>query len=182
MDGPYDTRPMSRAPADLVNAVELARRAARLERTVGLSQLPRLAEAGALKGTRVQAKLEFGSLEGRTTVAVLVDGEVVLPCQRCLRPCVCDVEESALLAVVARDADEVPGGYEPLLGDAERLSVVELIEEQVLLGLPLVPMHPTAVACGAAAAALDAAADEAAVDEKQRPFSNLRQLLDKGEG
>jgi uncharacterized protein len=86
-----------------------------------------------------------------------------------------------MLAVVARDTDDVPGGYEPLLGDAERLSLVELIEEQVLLGLPLVPMHGTAAECGAALAALAADQGEAAADdEKQRPFANLRELLDKG--
>ena len=77
--------------------------------------------------------------------------------------------------------DDVPGGYEPLLGDAERLSVVELIEEQVLLGLPLVPMHETAAECGAVRAAPGGAADEpAAVEETQRPFANLRELLEKG--
>jgi len=173
---------MSPAPADLVNAVELAGRAARLERTLGLAQLPRLVEAGALEGTRAHAQLVFGMFEGRTTVAVQVDGEVFLACQRCLRPCACDVDESALLAVVARDTDEVPGGYEPLLGDAERLSVGEVIEEQVLLGLPLVPMHATAAECGAAATAIEAVAGEPAADEKQRPFANLRQLLDKGDG
>jgi uncharacterized protein len=173
---------MSPAPADLVNAVELAGRAARLERTLGLSQLPRLVEAGALEGTRTHAQLVFGSLEGRATIAVQVDGEVLLTCQRCLRPCACAVDESALLAVIARDSDEVPGGYEPLLGDAERLAVVEVIEEQLLLGLPLVPMHATAADCGAVAATLDIVGDEAAADEKQRPFSNLRQLLDKGTG
>ena len=172
---------MSPAPADLVNAVELAGRAATLERHLQLAQLPRLAEAGALDGTQVSAQLEFGRFDGRATITVRVEGEVFLACQRCLKPCACDVDESALLAVVASDADEVPGGYEPLLGDAERLSVAELIEEQVLLGLPLVPMHATAAQCGAAAAA--PAADEAgpAADEKQRPFANLRELLEKGQ-
>jgi uncharacterized metal-binding protein YceD (DUF177 family) len=92
------------------------------------------------------------------------------------------VDESALLAVVARDTDEVPGGYEPVLGDAERLSVIELIEEQVLLGLPLVPMHAMAAECGASATVIEAVADEPTADEKQRPFANLRQLLDKGDG
>jgi uncharacterized protein len=173
---------MSPAPADLVNAVDLAGRAARLQRTLGLWQLPRLVEAGALEGTRANAQLVFGTLEGRTTLAVQVDGEVFLACRRCLRPCACAVDESALLAVIARDTDEVPGGYEPLLGEAERLSVVEVIEEQVLLGLPLVPMHATAAGCGEVAAALDAVGDEAAADEKQKPFANLRQLLDKGAG
>ena len=171
---------MSPAPADLVNAVELAGRAATLERHLQLAQLPRLAEAGALGGTQVRAQLEFGRFDGRTTIVVGVEGEVFLVCQRCLRPCACEVDESASLAVVARDTDEVPGGYEPLLGDAEQLSLAEVIEEQVLLGLPLVPMHDTAADCGAVAAALDAAEDEPAVDETQRPFANLRELLEKG--
>jgi uncharacterized protein len=173
---------MSPAPADLVNAVELAGRAATLERRMGLAQLPRVVEAGALEGTQVRAQLVFGRFEGRTTVEVRVEGEVFLACQRCLRPCPCAVDEAASLVVVTRDADELPGGYEPLLGDPERLSLAELIEEQVLLGLPLVPMHSTAEQCGAAVAALAAIEDEAAADEKQRPFANLRQLLDKGTG
>jgi uncharacterized protein len=171
---------MSPASVDLVNAVELASRAARLERTLGLPQLKRLVEAGALEGTRIVAGLTFGVFGGRTTISARVEGEVVLACQRCLHPCTCTVEESAALAVVARDTDDVPGGYEPLLGDAERLSVVDLIEEQVLLGLPLVPMHATAALCGAAAPAPIAAGTEPAVDDRQRPFANLRELLDKG--
>jgi uncharacterized protein len=171
---------MSHAPADRVNAVELAGRAATLERRLGLSQLPRLAEAGALDGTQVTAQLEFGTFDGRATVTVRVEGEVFLACQRCLKPCACVVDEEALLAVVASDTGEVPGGYEPLLGDAERLSVVEVIEEQVLLGLPLVPLHETAAECGAVAAALAAVEDEPAVEETQRPFANLRELLEKG--
>ena len=173
---------MSSAPADLVNAVELAGRSATLERRVGLRHLPRLAEAGALEGTRASAELAFGKFDGRTTVEVRVSGELVLTCQRCLRPCTCAVNESASLVVMASDADEVPGGFEPLLGDAERLSVTELIEEQLLLGLPLVPKHATAALCGAAPAAIAISATEAAADETQRPFANLRQLLDEGSG
>ena len=172
---------MSHAPADRVNAVELAGRAATLERRLGLSQLPRLVEAGALDGTHVHAWLEFGTFEGRATIEVRVEGAVFLACQRCLKPCACAVNEEASLVVVADDTNEVPGGYEPLLGDAERLSVVEVIEEQVLLGLPLVPMHATAAECGAAAAALAAVEDEPAVEETQRPFANLRELLEKGQ-
>ena len=88
--------------------------------------------------------------------------------------------ETAQLAVVTDDTEDVPGGFEPVLGDPERLSVTDLIEEQLLLGLPLVPVHATAAQCGAVAAALAANEDELAADEKQRPFANLRELLDKG--
>jgi uncharacterized protein len=173
---------MSSAPADLVNAVELAGRSATLERRLSLRQMPRLVDAGALEGTRASAELTFGESEGRTTVEVQVSGELVLTCQRCLRPCTCAVYESASLVVMTSDADEVPGGFEPLLGDAERLSVTELIEEQLLLGLPLVPKHATTALCGAAPAAIAISATEAAADETQRPFANLRQLLDEGSG
>jgi len=170
---------MSHAPADQVNAVELAGRAATLERDYRLSQLPRLVEAGALEGTRAHASLGFGTFERRVTVEARVEGVFVLPCQRCLRPCDCGIDESALLAIVASDEDEVPGGYEPLLGDAERLSLGELVEEQMLLGMPLVPMHEDETQCGAVQVETTTGGAEA--DEKQKPFANLRDLLDKGE-
>jgi len=110
-----------------------------------------------------------------------VEGSIVLVCQRCLRPCDCRVAESAQLIVVADDAAEIPGGFEAALGDAERLSVTELIEEQLLLGMPLVPLHEEAAQCREASAEKAAVATHAAAKDKQRPFSNLRELLDKGE-
>jgi uncharacterized protein len=172
---------MLAARSDLVNAVDLASREATLERSLVLAQLPRLADAGALEGTWATARLTFGKFDGNTTVDVSVEGQVVLQCQRCLRPCTNEVTESALLAVVADDAAEVPGGYEPALGDAERLSVTELIEDQLLLGLPLVPMHEDEAECGAKAAPKASVGTDPTAEEKQRPFANLRELLDKGE-
>jgi uncharacterized protein len=172
---------MSPARSDQVNAVELAGRAATLEREFGLTQLPRLTEAGALEGTRVHAVLVFGRFEGRPTVDLKVDGVVMLQCQRCLRPSECRVDDAAQLAIVADDTAEVPGGYEVSIGDAERLSLAELIEEQVLLGMPLVPLHEYESECGVIPAPEGIVEVDSAVDEKQRPFANLRELLDKGE-
>jgi uncharacterized protein len=175
---------MSPAPADQVNAKELAGRAATIRRSLELRQLPRVAQAGALEGTRVDAELRFALFEGRATVVVQLEGVIVLACQRCLRPCDCALDEEALLIVVATDADEVPGGYEPAIGDAEHLSLADLIEEQVLLGMPLVPKHEDAALCGPAAGAkvrVKAEPAEARAEEKQTPFANLRELLDKGE-
>lgn len=172
---------MSPARSDLVNAVELAGRAATLERTYGLDQLPRLAEAGALAGTGVHARIEFGRHEGRTTVNLAVAGSVALPCQRCLRPVEYPVDDDALVAIVADEAATVPSGYEAVLGDAERLSLVELVEEQVLLGMPLVPLHEDEADCDAGAAHGTVVEPGAAVEETQRPFANLRELLGKNE-
>ena len=176
---------MSPGPADQVNAKELAGRAAVVERKLGLGQLERVVASGGLPGTRISARLQFGTFERRTTVDVRVDGTVVLQCQRCLQPCECAVADLAQLIVVTLDTDEVPEGYEPVLGSAEQLSLTAVIEEQVLLALPLVPAHEDAARCAPVTGALRvepaAAATQAAratSADTQMPFANLRELLE----
>jgi uncharacterized protein len=180
---------MSPGPADQVNAKELAARAAVVQRRLDLAQLERVHEAGGLAGTRVDAQLRFGTFERWTTVDVVVEGAVSLPCQRCLQPCECDVDEAAQLVVVRDEDEDVPGGYEPVVGSPEQLSLVAVIEEQVLLALPLVPMHepgtPGCVPTGDDAVLLAPRSDVeqvavpgAAHEEKQTPFANLRELLE----
>jgi uncharacterized protein len=110
-----------------------------------------------------------------------MEGSLVLSCQRCLRPCDCRVSESAMLMIVEDEGQEVAGGYEPVIADPERLSVTELIEEQLLLGMPLVPMHDEDARCLDATGGVATVATGAAVEDRQRPFANLRELLDKGE-
>jgi uncharacterized protein len=171
---------MSAARSDLVNAVELASRSASLERRLELAHMPRLREAGALEGTRASAHLTFGTFEKRPTIELALEGRVVQPCQRCLRPMESHWSETAQLIVVGDDSDDVPGGYEPVIGDAERLPLTELIEEQLLLGMPMVPVHAEA-GCNEAPAAKSIGASHVPSDERQRPFANLRELLDKGE-
>ena len=180
---------MSPGPADQVNAKELSARPAVIDRPLDLPQLERVVQAGGLPGTRIDARLQFGAFEGRTTVDVRVEGKAVLECQRCLKPCEITVDESALVVIVREETDDVPGGYEPFVGMPEQLSLSALIEEQVLLALPLVPAHEAGTGeCLssdveavplAPAAAVGAVAEEAAVEKKQTPFANLRELLEK---
>ena len=180
---------MSPGPADQVNAKELSARAAVIARQFELPQLERVAQAGGLPGTRVQAQLRFGAFEGRPTVDVRVAGTVRLVCQRCLQPCAIAVDETALVAIVGAETDDVPGGYEPFVGVPESLSLPALIEEQVLLALPLVPAHEagspecrSSAAEGvplAPASAIEPAVAVTAAKETQTPFANLRELLGK---
>jgi uncharacterized protein len=183
---------MSPGPADQVNAKELSARAAVLERHYELAQLERVAEAGGLPGTRIDAQLRFGATEGVTIVDVRVTGIAVLTCQRCLAPCECEVDESAQVAIVGEETNEVPEGFEPFVGRVEQLSLGAVTEEQVLLALPLVPMHaagsPQCRSSGAEVVPLartpaveSAAAKKAAAVEKQTPFANLRELLGKND-
>ena len=181
---------MSPGPADQVNAKELSARAAVVERHYELAQLGRVAEAGGLPGTRIEAQLRFGSFDGRPTVDVRVEGATVVTCQRCLQPCASTVAEQATVIVVGGEDEDVPGGHEPFVGSPEHLSLTALIEEQVLLAMPLVPMHepgdPQCLARGAEGVSLapssagqPAATSAAVAAEKQTPFANLRELLDQ---
>jgi uncharacterized protein len=181
---------MSPGPTDQVNAKELSARAAVVERRLGVGQLARLQDAGGLPGTRIDAQLRFGTFGGRTTVDVRVAGVAVVACQRCLQACDCALDETAQVVVVRDEDEEVPGGYEPFVGSPEQLSLAAVIEEQVLLALPLVPMHePGDARCRATKdveplvprAEPEAGAPPEA-EEKQTPFANLRELLErKGE-
>jgi uncharacterized protein len=178
---------MSPGPADQVNAKELSARAALVERSLDLAQLDRVRDAGGLPGTRIAAQLRFGSFERWTTVDVRVEGVAMVPCQRCLQPCAADVNESARVMVVRDEDEQIPGGFEPFVGTPEQLSLTALVEEQVLLALPLVPAHPPGDAQCRASAEVEPLAPssphgpaaQAAAEEKQTPFANLRELLDK---
>jgi uncharacterized protein len=182
---------MSPGPADQVNAKELSARAAVLDRSLEAPQLERVAAAGGLPGTRIVAQLRFGAFEGRTTIDVRVEGSAMVTCQRCLQPCALDVDESARVMLVRDEDEEVPDGFEPFVGAPEQLSLTAVVEEQVLLALPLVPMHAPGdpqcrVQVGADVVPLvpsseDRPSARAAADEKQTPFANLRELLGKND-
>jgi uncharacterized protein len=82
----------------------------------------------------------------RLALRVTIRGEVVLTCQRCLNDLPFEVELERRV-YLARDAGELerleqslgPEGEAILAGG--KLNLVDLVEDEVLLGLPLVPMH-----------------------------------------
>ena len=98
----------------------------------------------------------FCRISGRTdqhsgcVLRVEIRGEVGLTCQRCLSglthevAIACEVYLAANEAELERRSAEVESGADVILRGA-KMSLVELIEEEVLLGLPLAPMHPPGV-------------------------------------
>ncbi len=179
--GAYDTRPMPDTPDDPVDATLLAGRAAAVLRGYSLQDLPRVKLAGALPGTEMAVEFRFGSAETGVAVETHLEGKVVLICQRCLQSVEVPVISDSMLAVLGTDAaaNELPEDREPVVADATRLDLRWLAEEEVLLALPLVPMHDAA--CAPAEVETDAAGDEAPPEgeRRHRPFENLRDLLNK---
>jgi uncharacterized protein len=172
---------MSRPPAvsnDLiVDADVCARAGSTLERHFSVAELPRLQEAGGQDGSRIDVRLRFSSFDGKPAIDGALSGTVRLQCQRCMEPVSIPIDERFQVLLVQQERAEEPGGYEPVIADAAHFDVRWLAEEQALLALPLVPLHP-AGECEEAGA-LPRQAQPATRTGTQRPFENLRDLLEK---
>ncbi|MFZ8886473.1 MAG: YceD family protein [Steroidobacteraceae bacterium] len=143
-------------------------------------ELPRLAEAG-LDGTGwVDVVLRFSAVgDGRVGCDLALSGSLTLQCQRCLQPYEQALAGSSRLVFVEDGSDE-PGGEadetEAYPVKAGWLDLMELVEEEALLAVPLVARHePGAEGCGGDH---EHVADDRAEEEpRQRPFAGLKDLL-----
>ncbi len=176
----YHTRPMPATPDEPVDAIVLASREAVVERRYELAGLPRVGEAGGLPGTGMTVRFRFSRAEGGIGIDTALDGQVVLTCQRCLRPVTVPVEGGSALVLVADDAaaEQAPEGREPVVAEANHVDLTWLSEEEMLLALPLVPLHDEACSPAVASEAVAVVADPPQ-GKRQRPFENLRDLLKK---
>lgn len=184
---------MASQAANAVATVVLSEVAERQEQVsvhYGAAELPRLAAlvdeaakdavGGDMIAPDVCAVLSFSQHEAPSFVAVSVqiEGTYTLPCQRCLELIAVNVKIDQQLAVgdgldvavlEALEADIEHWDHE---GDT--LALAELVDELVMLDLPLVVAHATLEDCGPLAKQL-AGDDAAAVS--QRPFAGLQALM-----
>lgn len=173
---------MSKPLADPVDAKRLAADGAVLERRYTLADFPRLADVLVSPAGDVAVRVAFLTLaEGVVGCELDVQAAPLLRCQRCLEPCTIEVDSSTRLALVGSDAEaqQVPEGFEPVVTDAARLALHELVEDELLLSLPIVPRHDDSDACSPRAAGepLHETRAEGEAQDLRRPFANLKDLL-----
>lgn len=114
----------------------------RFQGSVPLAQLKRLAPQLADAAGALEVDLEAGKDEqGHPSLRGTIRGDLNLMCQRGLHPFPwrCDLAPS--LALVASDADEKKAlaSGEPYLVENDRLPLRDLVEDEVLLALPMMP-------------------------------------------
>lgn len=107
------------------------------------------------------------------------DAQVPLTCQRCLKPVLVDLE-------VDRDFRFVPDedtalaeddtSEEDLLVLSAEFDLLALVEDELLMDLPLVPMHE---ACESEHVPTSSGSDDAVLSEKPNPFAVLAALKSK---
>ena len=102
----------------------------------------------------VRATLRFRQ-RGGGWLAVELDyqGSVHLVCQRCLEPFRHEVVETVNVVVTNGDSVSlaVPEGYEPFELEGGRLQPAQLIEDELIVAIPLVPKHARVEDCGSLA-------------------------------
>jgi uncharacterized protein len=141
----------------------------------------RLCGALASSDGEVRYRLDFGRDElGTDYVDVHAQAALTMVCQRTLEPFVLPVTVDSRLGLIRQERDEagLPPGCEPLLVPEDgRLHSADVIEDELLLALPLVPVNP------------DSSLPEALVDRgepepeqgeapshENNPFAVLREL------
>lgn len=149
---------------------------AELEFAIPLVEFPRLAAQLARPEGSARGRVRFRRELGHVVAELTVSGEAWLVCQRCLEPVHRALAGESRLALVAdaAGADAVPAGLDAMIVEDERVSIRELVEEELLLDLPIVPLHENPADCVQSGAP---AAVPPQSDTRQTPFAQLGELL-----
>lgn len=127
----------------------------------------------------LRARLSFGFADGRDTLPA-VDGtasaSVQLMCQRCLEPF--DLELTAELRYLLLTSEQSAaqlGGYEVWELEKSTFRPSDLVEEALIMAMPMAPMHKDVKDCGALIEGLGET--NTSDSDIARPFADLRSLM-----
>ena len=152
-----------------------------------ISALPRLSEETSCvelgDGFHWQIDTHFADSPGsepRQILKLAIKGRIHLVCQSCLQDCGLDLVQESRFVMVATEAEAdafsmEDDQQEPLVA-SQHFDLLSLIEDEILLSLPLIPKHPEG-ACQAHAASFgeDGEVVEAS-DKPQNPFNILKNM------
>ncbi len=94
----------------------------------------------------VHYRLKFG-LDDENFVYIhgWMETELSLECQRCLKPIAKNMSSEFYLSPVqtSEEAESLPERYEAIFLEEECISIERILEEELILNLPIAPMHST---------------------------------------
>ena len=160
-----------------IDPFRLCEARASLSGPVPLKQMQRLKPLLASDSGEINVVLDFDIDElGVPFVKGELQAELSLICQRCLEPFPFVVKQQSTLAWVRSDqeAERLPLRYEPYLVESNPLILNDVIEDELLLALPQIPMHAEAQC--PASKWLKQQHAETADETEENPFSVLANL------
>jgi uncharacterized protein len=154
----------------------LADGGADIEFAVPLAELSGLRSLRAGVAGNVHGRARFSREQDMVVAELALHGSATLECQRCMRPMELPIDTLTRIALVASEGEaaRVPSDLEPVLVAGGRISAGELVTEELLLTLPIVPLHGHGAVCASASAG---AALPQNGGETHKPFARLGELL-----
>lgn len=120
-----------------------------------------------------KSSLQYPLLEGT------VEGEIVQTCQRCLGDTITKIDEKFTLLLVTSEIAQTAEqeGHDIFEYDEATIDTIGLIEEEVMLALPIVAKHESVDECLPIAQKWMKNKEHVAADQhKQNPFAKLKDL------
>ncbi len=127
----------------LIDPVSFSERGKRLSGKIEINKLVRLSGLLLENAGVVDIDIAFEK-EGRlSTIQGGLKANLKLECQSCLKEVTFSIDRDFKLGLVMslEQADELASDCEPLILESEKISLNELIEDELLLALPDFPRH-----------------------------------------
>ena len=130
----------------VLDGLEFARNGGVLDRRVSVAEMPRLADSLAAAAGWLAVRIEGArDEEGKSWLQLEVAGSLVLRCQRCLGPLEFPLAVNSRLQLIAPGEawpdDELADDSADAIAAVGAIDVLALVEDEVLLALPIAPRH-----------------------------------------
>jgi uncharacterized protein len=137
---------MSQRLPSFIDPFNFVERQCQIAGILDISAMDRLGDILTQYSGQVAIDLVFYKDKGQAAVKGHVETELMLNCQNCLETMIWSIDKQFKLGIVASaDAvDRLSDEYEPLLVEGETISLVEMIEDELLLNIPAFPKHQQA--------------------------------------
>lgn len=140
-----------------------------------LARFERLREIINDSSGEVTARLRFGTSAGTRCLDGSIKAELELRCERCLEPVKKHIETGFRFGLVTSEdeAELLPKEFEPLIITGSEQSLIDLVEDELLLSLPIVARHEEECSEILQKHKNDGAAQQ----HTHRPFAALKDLM-----
>lgn len=163
-----------------VDAYRFADNEIALQGTLKVRDMQRLAGYLADDTGNINVNITFGRDEQKIRfMRGEFEAHVTLQCQRCLEPFEYPILGRILLGMVEseEEVNHLPKGYDSVFIKEGMLIIPEVIEDELIVSLPLVPMHPL-VDCKVKLP-LEIGSEKREESEKENPFKVIELLRSK---
>ena len=168
--------PRTEAP-QFIRLSRLAKGGERVQGEVKLAEFGRLPDGVVNRDATLAYRLYFyRDGAGVRVIDTQIDARLFMDCQRCLQPAAVAIHKRTLLAItkITEEIQSLDARYEPFALAGDELSIMQLLEDELLLATPFSALHPEAECAGRQAL------DKINAEARPGPFAALAGLKGRG--